>query len=782
MPIHGQFFYPGIRGPQALEYYVNSHGISPGVALLRCIKGTEPPAMNGDLLITDSVNGEIKVPDCRLDTLQTTGPGATTWMVYLQDRRWRWQFGFIDLCVNQLDDNKKLIPGSIMSAEEIAILCLTKMGEVGYSIDLPPGLTTAQRLQPLQFLPTGVNYPPRIGGNPGINWVARNPAQALQELCEMFGRRIVYQLSTNTVAIVKAGVGGPLPPGGSIFKDSPSLKAPAMPDAITIKGAPTCYQTRLLLQAVALEWDDTYVPADQVSYAPPVRPETNQITWCHVEVPPDSLDTVVVFQLFIGPLGTDAEEDGAMVAYSGNAGDDAETIVGKLLNLVNSSTDQRIKGVVSATANGDVLVLNGIGRDDEDGPLGFAFGTKIVFPGTPPENADAIFFYPEVTQAAEKQQGGWATCLPPLFPTVQATDRLTVDQARKRAQASVYKCFQVADVDVTTGQGTFGKPSITIPGYPSKVFRSQLILLPKQVDQITPQKSVPGASKVGAFDPQVFLDYYQGLSKSQGPRVYGSVCRRVMSDSDKGPGIVFEGSDDNTDSRDLVMVPFTIDPLWQVVTFQNVEAVYVNKDTSGWGFPALALQTAVHVRNQLTWQIESFEMTVPLALGATIIDGGTGQPVNIPITPITAVNPLVQFHDDCQLNVTSNYVAPNQLFLPSGTPTLPNQLLSWNILEADPILRGSYYVYAAWLQLQLAAAETRGYLGLIPIDCDGAIQQVVWSLGERGCQTVAGMHNEFFAYFPPYHERRRAEDLPAIQEQAERNKRRLLPQPGERQL
>src|SRR6185312_15367831 len=159
--------------------YVCSHGITPGVALLKALPGRTPPP-TGDLIITDTQNGTIRIPDCRLSNLQSEGP-AGPWNVYIEDRRWRWRFGYISLVCNQYDDsNRTLLPGSIMSAQEIAVLCLTAMNEVGYTISgLPPGLTTAQRTQLVPFLPVGLRFPPdSTGGNPQISWSSRNPAEA----------------------------------------------------------------------------------------------------------------------------------------------------------------------------------------------------------------------------------------------------------------------------------------------------------------------------------------------------------------------------------------------------------------------------------------------------------------------------------------------------------------------------------------------------------------------------------------------------------------------------
>jgi hypothetical protein len=773
MPIHGQFSYAGIPFAIDSAEYINSQGITPGVARISVLPGPTPPA-TGNVVITDTTNGITTVPDCLLDNLQSQiANNSQTWHLFLHDRRWRWRFGYIDLCANQYDDsNRTLLPGSIMSAQEIAILCLTAMNETGYTIDgIPPGLTTAQRLNVVPFLPVGLRYPPdSTGGNPPINWVARNPAEALQELCDIYGCRIVYQLSTNTVAIVKAGVGNPLPPGGSIYKDSPSLKLPAPPDSFVVKGSPNEYQTRLLLVPVAKEWTGEYVPVDEVSYAPPrlASSPQKQIMWCYVVVGPNGTVEGDKFQLAIAPAGQLATTDNPNAqtfTYSTETGDDAETIVNALLTLVNSAGPG---AEAHATANGDVLVLTGF----QDG-VGFAVGTMLTFAAH--EEDEDLDFYQENKQAPfASTVSGWTACSGPVWPTVQATDRLTYDQAVALAEESVYRCYKVVNSDLTTPSAVRNKPLISVPGYPSKVWPSQLVLLNKQVEQIVPTAALPGVEKAGTVDPQVILDQYQGVAKSQPPRVYGTVSLATFLTAGYNL-VVWPEQVLNTDPRDLVMVDFDLDPATQVVKFQ--QRVWQDNDPDGWLFPSLVLQCAVNIRNITTFALETFTFTVPYAMGVSLIGAG-GKVVNVPAGPVTALNPMVEQHLDCAMAVVSQYTQPGQITV-NDKYFPPNKLLSWNLLDADPIYRAAWYIQGMYQSLQLGGAQIRGYLGLLPIDCSGTIQQVSWSIGRNGCETIASLNCEHHPFVPNYPQRRFAELLPAIQGQLERNQRAtLLPSPS----
>lgn len=86
------------------------------------------------------------------------------------------------------------------------------------------------------------------------------------------------------------------------------------------------------------------------------------------------------------------------------------------------------------------------------------------------------------------------------------------------------------------------------------------------------------------------------------------------------------------------------------------------------------------------------------------------------------------------------------------------KLIASTLLEADPLMRASYYL--AGLEAQYLAAEslTIRYNGLEAVDLDGAIQQVTWTTDvQGGCDTVASRNCEHHLYVPPYPARRRLE-------------------------
>ena len=75
------------------------------------------------------------------------------------------------------------------------------------------------------------------------------------------------------------------------------------------------------------------------------------------------------------------------------------------------------------------------------------------------------------------------------------------------------------------------------------------------------------------------------------------------------------------------------------------------------------------------------------------------------------------------------------------------------------------------------STSTRTYLGLFPIDMDGAIQQVSYRIGKQGADTIASKGTEHDFDIPQYAERRQRDGR---KNQEERMK--LLKEISERKL
>jgi hypothetical protein len=84
-------------------------------------------------------------------------------------------------------------------------------------------------------------------------------------------------------------------------------------------------------------------------------------------------------------------------------------------------------------------------------------------------------------------------------------------------------------------------------------------------------------------------------------------------------------------------------------------------------------------------------------------------------------------------------------------------------------VRAAWYLAGEQAALAASAGQTRGYNGIVPVFCDGAIQQVTWEIGPAGASTKASLNSEHAAYIPKFPERRRREvDLLAVREDAGR--------------
>src|SRR5690348_9551852 len=253
-----------------------SHGITPSVCLLRCSPQEKLPAEFGDLTITDG-NETVVFPACKLQAIKIEKDDrGFVWILEILDRRWRWNFGVINGSYNQMTPFGRLIPWTIRSPKELAQLCLEAMGEQNYDIsNLPNGIAYP-----------GPEYPNPVinvsGVNPPVDWDGVPPAQALQQLADRCGCRIIYRWKTDDVLVTPVGRGNAVP-AGSIAKSLPSLVAPLAPSGVGVIGSPTRYQCRLALTAVGKEWDGSYWPINLLSYAPqvttPAKPQIDTITF-----------------------------------------------------------------------------------------------------------------------------------------------------------------------------------------------------------------------------------------------------------------------------------------------------------------------------------------------------------------------------------------------------------------------------------------------------------------------------------------------------------------------
>ena len=106
--------------------------------------------------------------------------------------------------------------------------------------------------------------------------------------------------------------------------------------------------------------------------------------------------------------------------------------------------------------------------------------------------------------------------------------------------------------------------------------------------------------------------------------------------------------------------------------------------------------------------------------------------------------PKVLRRDDLALAVVTQYDAGNN---PTGTTD------NSAAIDSD----ANDFLDAAQAEFQTLETGLVEYAGIVPINPDGAIQQIEWSGGLSGAVTRASRNNEFSLVVPAWHERRQAE-------------------------
>lgn len=236
--------FPGIAQVIRAEYTLQ-HGITPGVCHLECVPQLTPIAAGGTLRF--KFGGVLlEFPGCRVDqgSYRANSSGQIVSLAIF-DRRWKWRFGAISGEYNARQADNTIKAGREKTPQELAILCLKAMGEPAYDVSQLPN-----------------------DSRPHIAWDHEVPAQALAQLAEDLGCRVVLRLD-NSVMIARTGFGEQLPIGGMpITEAGQTVDTPERPDRLRIVCAPSVYQIDIPLEAVGLDTDGRLKIVDELSYTP----------------------------------------------------------------------------------------------------------------------------------------------------------------------------------------------------------------------------------------------------------------------------------------------------------------------------------------------------------------------------------------------------------------------------------------------------------------------------------------------------------------------------------
>lgn len=234
-------------------------GISPSVATLHIAPRPGRVPEQGPLLLTYG-GTRIVFPDCRLMALsdQIDSQGRETWGLSVADRRWRWKYaGRISGRYNARGGTRGL--KSEKSPRELARLCLVAMGEQRFNLSRLPNKA-----------------------RPEVDWDYALPAEALAQLCESLGCRVVLRLD-NSVSLEPVGLGDRLPLGTEVLAASQAAEAATWPSGLVLVCGRTRWQHDFRLEAVGLEADGTLQPLNKLSYVPSGASSSRD--WRNCDVP-----------------------------------------------------------------------------------------------------------------------------------------------------------------------------------------------------------------------------------------------------------------------------------------------------------------------------------------------------------------------------------------------------------------------------------------------------------------------------------------------------------------
>lgn len=240
----GLVFYPGIQQVESFTL-TDVSGISPSIAVLEIYPQDELPSLYGNLVLTYDDN-VIVFYDCVIDSASyQRNSGGQIVSLRILDERWRWDKRTITGRYNFRAPNNFVIAAHEKTPQQLAQLCFSAMGITNYDVSALPN--TAR---------------------PEIDWNPARPAEALADICDDLGCRIVPQRSTGKWWVRVVGDGGDLPDDLPYQDPGDGIDPKEFPDYIKIVTAPKQFQVALKLEAVGRDMDQSWKALKDLSYAP----------------------------------------------------------------------------------------------------------------------------------------------------------------------------------------------------------------------------------------------------------------------------------------------------------------------------------------------------------------------------------------------------------------------------------------------------------------------------------------------------------------------------------
>lgn len=240
----GYMAFPGLEGIEEGTFAL-VHGARPGVGMIVARPQDFPPNHYGTLTIADNNGTAIQFPNCALDSGVIENSGGGQLIRYrILDRRWAWQYYRVSGAYNLYDDNLQVRSDTKKNPQELATLCLEMMREIGYDVsELPANLDLT------------------------VDWDFTNAAEALEDVCDRCGCRIVLGLD-NRVRICRLGRGNALSLTDDVCSGGATIDPPEMPRQMEFVGGPDEFEWDFLLAPVAKELNGAIVDLSSASYTP----------------------------------------------------------------------------------------------------------------------------------------------------------------------------------------------------------------------------------------------------------------------------------------------------------------------------------------------------------------------------------------------------------------------------------------------------------------------------------------------------------------------------------
>lgn len=247
----GRMEFPGLTDYLLSGQFTLQHGISPSICNIVCAPVPKNQLVEQGKLTLRFGSTLIAFPHCKIDKIDAfqNEDGFIRWSVSILDRRWRWKFaGFVsghwNVRKGEVLVGQNLAVPQTKSAKQLAEICLKAMNEAAFDTsELPKDIF------------------------PEVKWDLTNAAQALAQLCDPLGFRIVLEIN-DRVAIRKVGVGRKIPILGLETQLSVTIDPPERPENLVFAGNPNRHQFDLELEPVLRDFDGMFRHIDQVSYAP----------------------------------------------------------------------------------------------------------------------------------------------------------------------------------------------------------------------------------------------------------------------------------------------------------------------------------------------------------------------------------------------------------------------------------------------------------------------------------------------------------------------------------